>query len=186
VVGTCRIKFGNRSKVKSVKGRVQDRDKAKLIEIEVDSDSDGSATHTLPLPYADEAEARKAATAKAKELKRQTITTSVTLYGDPAVRAGALFFYHGVRPEIDEIDFIIESATHRLTKSGYTVDVEAKLYVPAGSNSVSQETGTASGAGGGTIGGAGGTSATSTATDSQSLRPPQFQSPRSLGPNIRL
>jgi hypothetical protein len=110
----------------------------------------------------------------------------VTLYGDPAVRAGALFFYHGVRPEIDEIDFIIESATHRLTKSGYTVDVEAKLYVPAGSNSGSQGIGTASGAGGGTIGGAGGTSTTSTAADSQSLRPPQFQSPRSLGPNNRL
>lgn len=193
VVGSCRVKFGDRSKVKKVKGRVQDRDKAKLIEIEVESDSEGSAIHTLPSPYADEAEARQAATAKAKELKRQTITTSVTLYGDPAIRAGALFFYDGVRPEIDEIDFIIESASHKLTKSGYTVDVEAKLYVPGGAGQGGGGSGTGGATGGsGTAagndagGGAAGVTTAPVAQDSQSLRPPQFQSPRSLGPNNRL
>lgn len=187
VVGTCRIKFGNRSKVKKVKGRVQDRGKAKLIEIEVESDSEGSATHTLPSPYADEAEAKKAATSKAKELKRQTITTSVTLYGHPAIRAGALFFYDGVRPEIDEIDFIIESATHKLSKGGYTVDVEAKLYVPgsSGSGSGSGSSG-GSGSGSGSGSGNAGSGSSSATGGEQSLRPAQFQSPRSMGPNSAL
>jgi hypothetical protein len=51
----------------------------------------------------------------------------VTLFGDPAIRAGAPFRYEGVRPELDGIEFIIETATHTLSKSGYTTQVEAKL-----------------------------------------------------------
>jgi hypothetical protein len=51
----------------------------------------------------------------------------VTLFGDPSIRAGAPLVYAGVRPEIDGIEFIIETATHTLSKSGYTTQVEAKL-----------------------------------------------------------
>lgn len=129
VEGTCRTVFAHRFKYKKVKARVQDRDKAELVEVEEESDDEGTADYTMPEPFADEGEAKKAVKAKAKDLKRETIRTSVTLYGDPAIRAGAQFTYVGVRPELDGVEFIIEAATHKLSKSGYTTDVEAKLKV---------------------------------------------------------
>lgn len=129
VAGSCRTVFAHRHKYKKVKARWQDRNEAKLKEVEEDSDSEGDATYTIPESFQDEGEAKKAAKAKAKDLKRETMRTSVTLYGDPAIRAGAKFVYAGVRPEIDGVEFIIESAAHKLSKAGYTVDVEAKLKV---------------------------------------------------------
>jgi len=129
VAGSCRTVFAHRHKYKKVKARWQDREEAKLKEVEEDSDSEGDATYTIPESFQDEGEAKKAAKAKAKDLKRETMRTSVTLYGDPAIRAGAKFVYAGVRPELDGVEFIIESAAHKLSKAGYTVDVEAKLKV---------------------------------------------------------
>jgi phage protein D len=129
VEGSCRTMFSHRHKYKSVKARWQDRDAAELQEVEEESDGEGQAVYTLPEPYQDEGEAKKGAAAKAKELKRETIRTSVTLFGDPAVRAGATFRYSGVRPQLDGIEFVIETATHKLSKGGYTVDVDAKLKV---------------------------------------------------------
>ncbi|WP_018183974.1 phage late control D family protein [Kaistia granuli] len=127
VEGTCRTNFAYRNKYKKVKGRIQDRGKAELVEIEIESDVDGTAEYTLPEPYADEGEAGKAAKSKAEALKSETIRTSVTLFGDPSIRAGAPFRYAGVRPGIDELQFIVETATHTISKSGYTTQVEAKL-----------------------------------------------------------
>lgn len=127
IEGTCRTTFSHRSKFKKVKARHQDRAQAKPIEVEEDSDGEGSATYTLPEPYADEAEAKTAAKAKAKDLKSETIRTSVDLFGDQTIRAGAPFSYSGVRPELDGIEFIIETATHKLSKGGYITSVEAKL-----------------------------------------------------------
>ncbi len=125
--GSCRTVFAHRNQFNKVKARAQDRNKAELIEVEAESDSEGTAEYTLPEPYADEAEATQAAKSKAKDLKSETIQTSVSVFGDPTIRAGAPFRYQGVRPELDGIDFIIVTATHRLSKSGYTVDIEAKL-----------------------------------------------------------
>lgn len=178
VVGTCRTTFSFRHKYKNVKGRVQDRAKAELVEVEEASDDEGTADYTMPEPFEDVGEAKKAAGAKARQLKRETILTSVTLYGDPTIRAGAIFFYSGVRPELDEIDFIIESATHRLSKAGYTVDVEAKLYVPSKGGGAASGDGASSGGGEGGSSGSGGTGG---AGQGGSPRPEQFRSPRSLG-----
>jgi phage protein D len=127
VEGTCRTNFAYRNRFKRVKARHQDRRKAEIVEVEEDSDDGGTADYTLSEPFADEDEATKAAKAKAESLKSETIRTSVTLFGDPSIRAGAPFRYSGVRPELDEIEFIIETATHRLSKSGYTTQIEAKL-----------------------------------------------------------
>lgn len=127
VEGSCRTTFAHRQTFRRVKARVQDRERAELIVVEEDSDDEGTADFTIAEPFADEAEARSAAKSKASDLKRETINTSVTLFGDPAIRAGAPFRYAGVRPELDELEFIIESATHRLSKAGYTTDIEAKL-----------------------------------------------------------
>lgn len=144
VEGTCRVNFAHRQKFKKVKARHQDRKEAELVEVEEDSDEEGTADYTLPEPYADEGEAKKAAKAKAKDLKSETIRTSVTLFGDPAIRAGAPFAYSGVRPGVDDIAFIIETATHTISKAGYTTQVEAKLKPEASSKAKS---GATSGAG---------------------------------------
>lgn len=175
VAGTCRTTFAHRAQFKNVKARIQDRDRADIVEVEEESDAEGEANYTIPEPFADEEEAKKAAGAKARQLKRETIKTSVTLLGDASTRAGALFFYNDVRPQLDEIDFIIESATHKITKGGYTVDVSAKLYVPAkGGKSGGKKQGE------GTQSGDGGKSADSS-PDNNSPRPSQFRSPRSMG-----
>jgi phage protein D len=127
VQGTGRVSFAHRNKFRKVKARIYDRNKAKQVEIEVDSDEEGTADYTIPEPFGDEGEAKAAAKSKADDLKSETIRTSVTVFGDPSIRAGATLVYSGVRPEIDGVIFIIETATHRIDKGGYTTQIEAKL-----------------------------------------------------------
>lgn len=124
---TCKVQFANRNSFAKVKAHAQNRKTAARDEVEEESDDNGEADFTLAEPFADKDEAKRAAGAKAKDLKAQTIRTSVTLYGDPSIRAGAPLIYAGVRPQVDGIEFIIETATHTLSKSGYTTAVEAKL-----------------------------------------------------------
>lgn len=127
IEGTCRINFAYRKKHRKVKAKSRSRKKAKTETVEADSDEEGTADYTLPDAYADEAEAKKAAKSKAESLQSETVRTSVSVFGDPTVRAGAPFNYTGVRPEVDDLQFIIETATHKLTKAGYNTDIEAKL-----------------------------------------------------------
>jgi phage protein D len=138
VQGTCRTTFSNRNRFKRVKARVQNRAEAKIVEVEEESDAEGTADYTIPEPFADEGEARNAARSKARHLKSETIRTFVTLFGDPAIRAGAPFRYSGVRPELDGIEFIIETARHQISKSGYTTEIEAKLKVSGGGSGTSK------------------------------------------------
>lgn len=127
VQGTCRINFAYRKKIKKVRARTRDRATAETVEVEEDSDDEGTADYTLKENFSTETEAKKAAKAKGESLKSETIKTFVTVFGDPSIRAGAPFSYVDVRPEIDGMEFIIETATHKISKSGYTTDIEAKL-----------------------------------------------------------
>lgn len=128
VNGTARVKFSYRSKFKKVKAHVQDKGTATREEVESDSDSEGTADYEIQEPFADKDEAEAAAKAKANELKTQTVSASVTLLGDPTVRAGAPFSFENCRPEIDGMIFTIESANHELSKTGgYTVAIEASI-----------------------------------------------------------
>lgn len=127
VEGTCRTTFAHRNSFAKVKAHVQDRKTATRKDVEAKSDPKGTADFTLAEPYADEDEAKKAAEAKAQDLKAATIKTSVELFGDPAIRAGAPFQYAGVRPQLDDIEFMIETATHTINKQAYKTAVEAKL-----------------------------------------------------------
>ncbi len=127
VAGSCETTFSHRNSFAKVKARVQDRSKAERIEVVEASDIQGQSDYTLPDPYANEGEAKSAARTKARDLKNNTIATSVDLFGDPTIRAAAPLRYEGVRPQIDGIEFVIETATHKLSKSGYTTSVEAKL-----------------------------------------------------------
>ena len=127
VQGTCRINFAYRKKIKKVRAKTRDRATAETVEVEEDSDDEGTADYNLKENYGSEAEAKKAAKSKAESLKSETVKTFVTVFGDPSIRAGAPFSYANVRPEIDGMEFIIETATHKISKAGYTTDIEAKL-----------------------------------------------------------
>ena len=127
VTETCKTTFAHRNSFAKVKAHAQDRKTAERVEVDEDSDDNGEADYTLPEPFVDKDEAKRAAGAKARDLKAETIRTSVTLFGDPSIRAGAPLIYAGVRPQLDGIEFIIETATHTLSKSSYTTQVEAKL-----------------------------------------------------------
>ncbi|UWF58021.1 hypothetical protein [Brucella sp. 2716] len=105
------------------------------VEVEEDSDEEGTADFTVKENFSTEAEAKKAAKSKAESLKAETVKTFVTVFGDSTIRAGAPFSYQNVRPEIDGIEFIIETATHRISKSGYMTDIEAKLKPVASKSS---------------------------------------------------
>lgn len=128
--GSCSVKFKDRSKYKKVKASYQDKEKAKRETVEVDADSKGEPTFKLRHTYRDKDEAEKAAQAKAKELQRSADTTSVTLEGNPLIRAGMPFVYKGVRPGVDGVEFIIETATHSFSKgAGYQTQVSGKVKV---------------------------------------------------------
>ena len=76
-------------------------------------------------------EAEAAAKAKAESLKASTVRTSVTVVGDPMIRAGAPFQYRDVRPGVDGIEFIVDENGRAFTddvntNTNYNPDAEAK------------------------------------------------------------
>lgn len=127
VADTARVKFSYRSKFKNVKAHVQNKKTSSREVVTAESDVEGTTDYEIAEPFADKEEAKVAAKAKANELKSKTATTSVTLVGDPTVRSGAPFSYQNCRPEIDGLLFTIDTANHQISKSGYTVAVEANI-----------------------------------------------------------
>lgn len=128
--GSCNVQFKDRSKYKKVKASYQDKGKAKRRTVEVDADKKDGPTFKLRHTYRDKDEAENAAKAKAKELQRSADTTSVTLAGNPLIRGGMPFTYEGVRPGVDGVEFIIETATHSFSKgAGYQTQISGKAKV---------------------------------------------------------
>lgn len=126
LVDSCRIRFKDRSQYKDVVAYFQDNDKAERVEVKVQSDPKGTATHSISEPYGSVEEAEKAAGSKAKELTRGVDKASVTVVGDPSIRAGAPMVFANVRPGVDGIQFIIESAKHTFSKTqGMKTQIEA-------------------------------------------------------------
>lgn len=125
--GTARVKFSYRSKFKNVKAHIQNKNTAAREVVTAESDVEGTTDYEIAEPFADKNEAVAAAKAKANELKSLTATTSVTLVGDPTIRSGAPFSYKNCRPEVDGVLFTIETASHQISKNGYTVAVEANI-----------------------------------------------------------
>ena len=129
IQGTCNFEANDRTKYQKVVAYYEDKDKAKRIEVEADSDADGDSVYRIAEPYADAAEADKAAQSKAKDLKRGEGAASVTVIGDTAIVAGAPLLFEGVRPGLDGVPYIIDTATHTYNKKdGYRTAISAKLY----------------------------------------------------------
>lgn len=107
----------------------QDKDKAKRVEVDASASANGDSVLRLPEPYADAAEADKAATSKARQLARGEGAVSVTAEGDTAIVAGAPLLFADVRPGLDGVPYVIDTATHSFSKkAGYRTAISGKLY----------------------------------------------------------
>jgi len=83
----------------------------------------------IGVPMMNEAEAKVAAKSRAKQLKRDTITASCDVVGDPSIRAGADLTFERVRAGVDGKKFVITTVRHSFSKRGYTTSIEAELKV---------------------------------------------------------
>lgn len=129
VQGSGSFETNDETKYSKVVAYYQDKDKAKRVEVEVDADADGDSVYRIPDPFSSVAEADKAAQAKANDRKRFEGSASVTVIGDTAITAGAALLFSGVRPGLDGVPYVIDTATHKYDKSGgYTTAISAKLY----------------------------------------------------------
>lgn len=112
VQGSCSFEASDRTKYSKVVAYHQDKNKAERIEVTAEGNSDGDAEYRIPEPFSSVEEADKAAQAKAKDLKRGEGAASVTVVGDPGITAGAPLLFSGVRPGLDGVPYIIDTATH--------------------------------------------------------------------------
>lgn len=128
VKDTCKVTFQKRSKHKDVTGEYYDRDAAERKRETAAGEDDTDAGYTLRHAHAGKAEAKASAESRSKDLKRDGITTSVTIEGTPTAKAGRPMTYVGVRPGVDGIEFILEEARHEFGKgSGYRTSLSGKL-----------------------------------------------------------
>lgn len=155
--GSCEFETNDRTSYSKVVAYYQDRNQAKRIEIEAEGEADGDSVFRIPEPFSSVEEADKAAQAKAKALKRGEGAVSVTVIGDTAICAGAPLLFQGVRPGLDGVPYIIDTATHTLRKTdGYKVAISGKLYdgksgSGSGEDADASEGGSSSTGGSGTV-----------------------------------
>lgn len=100
-----------------------DRQSARRPEVSV-SAGDTGGDFVIREPFPTEAEAKDAAQAKSDELQRSTGSLSMTLVGDPTIRAEAPLIVSGVRSGVDG-QWSIQRVTHAISSSGFTTQIEA-------------------------------------------------------------
>lgn len=167
IQGTGSFEANDHTRYKKVVAYHQDKGKAERLEVEADSSADGDSIYRIPEPFADISEADKAAQAKAKELKRGEGAASVTVVGDTAIVAGAPLLFEKVRPGLDGVPYIIDTATHTFSKGeGYRTQISAKLYDGSSARKTGSE-----GGGGGEDGDAGGVQGDAVAKDAPAGTP---------------
>lgn len=123
----CRVHFGKREKHGKVGAEYHDTKSGKRKRESADSDRDSDAVYTHRHATGGKAEARQAARGRARFLKSGGLTTSVTVEGNPLIKAGAPMSYLGVRPQVDGLQFVIESATHSFSRgASYRTEIRAR------------------------------------------------------------
>lgn len=125
--GSATVTFSERTKYKEVVAVYMDRATGKRVEVTAPGDPAGEGDFTMDQPFGTEAEARAAAASKAAELKRRAATFTATIIGEPAARAGAEVRFSGVRPGIDGLAFVTETARHDFSKSGYMTTLSGSI-----------------------------------------------------------
>ncbi|MBU2533343.1 MAG: late control protein D [Alphaproteobacteria bacterium] len=127
IEGTAKVKYGDRAEYGEVAAYHQDKGKAERVEVRMPSSASAAALYRLGEPFADAAEAEVAAKSKAEDLKRQAVSFSCSIIGTPSARAGAPIGFDVGYPDVDQVDFIIETAKHDFSKSGYKTALDGKL-----------------------------------------------------------
>lgn len=118
IQGSCKVSETDVDRFAKVKCYWQDRKGAKRQEVVVDADPEASGEHTLREPFSSKEEAEAAAQAAAREMMRGLVETSCSIIGRPGLMAGQPAAYSGVRPVIDDREFILELVRHTYTKTG--------------------------------------------------------------------
>jgi phage protein D len=130
VPGSCSINFDGRAAFKDVEAQHHDKKKAKREILKAPADPEGQGTLRLPHAFGTPDEAQRAAASTAKQLQRDSITTSIDIEGNPQARGGVPFIYAGFHPEADAISFMIDTAGHRFSKDqSYTTSISGKVQV---------------------------------------------------------
>ena len=130
--GTGSVTFSAREKHKQVKAHYHDQQAAEQKTETAPALPDGETVFTLRHRHANQDEAKRAAMAKAKELQRNTGSTSVTVIGNPHARGGGPMRYAGIHPEVDGLEWIIKTATHTFSKSSYETAIQAQISTKGG------------------------------------------------------
>lgn len=129
IPNTLKFSLPDRAKYGRVVAYYQDEDEAKRVEVEAEGDADSEAVYRIPDAFANAGEAGEAAEAQAKALARGEGSIDVTIQGNTAVMAGMPLTLQAVRPGLDGLALIIETAKHTMSKGeGYRTAISAKLY----------------------------------------------------------
>ncbi|WP_045856249.1 phage late control D family protein [Teredinibacter purpureus] len=88
----------------------------------IEGTADAEPIYRMPHLFTSEAEAKAAAKAQHNRKKRDASTLDLTVVGDPGIVAGGSVMLVKIRSEVDGL-WIIKSATHTLSGSGYQCTV---------------------------------------------------------------
>lgn len=129
VKNTLKVMFAQRERHKKVRAHYHDAKTGKREHVDEDTgDTSADSSYTMRHSMSGKQEARRAARGRAKYLKQHGVHTSVTLEGNPLVKAGAPFTYAGIRPGIDGLEFVIETAIHSFSRGpSYRCEIRGKL-----------------------------------------------------------
>lgn len=113
----------SRTSYGAVRAWYRDMGQASRISVLV-GDADGPVLD-LRHDARDRDEAVREADARLAQLQRGTASLTLTLPGDPRIRAGARLTIEGLRDPIPETAWVVERVPHRIAAGGYTTEVEA-------------------------------------------------------------
>ncbi len=129
VRGTCKVHWGQRERHKKVRAQYHNEKTGQREFVDEDTGDRGAkASYTMRHSMSGRNEAKRAARSRAKFLKGGGVRTSVSVEGNPLVKAGAPMSYAGVRPGVDGLQFVIVTATHTFSRGqAYRTAIDAKL-----------------------------------------------------------
>lgn len=129
IKSTGQVTWAEREDHKAVRAAYHNSDTGERKYEEAPASPNGKAKLTLRHQFSGPDEAKRAATARANELQRTAMQTSVDIIGNTGARGGAPMMYARIHPEVDGRPFIIETASHKFSKSGWTVGIHGKQKI---------------------------------------------------------
>lgn len=133
IKNSCRVHWGNREKHGKVNAEYHDTKSGKRKRVSAASDADSDSVYTHRHATSGKSEARHAARGRARFLKSGGLTTSVAIEGNPLAKAGAPMTYLGVRPQVDGLQFIVDTATHSFSRgASYRTELRGRAKEDGG------------------------------------------------------